>query len=257
MSFIDVHTHLSDRAFNQDLSCVRERYLNQGVVVAVDSGCDEATSKSALELSEKFNDVYFTAGVHPENAAKINDVNEIIPLLSHPKCLAVGETGFDKHYEGFNYEEQKSCFYKQILLANEYSLPLVIHSRDAASDTLDLLRENSDKLNSGFLMHCYSYSLELVDEFKRLGGYFSFGGVITFKNAKKAEIIKKVGIDRILFETDAPYLTPEPFRGRRNEQANVKFVYEYAASVFGVSVEELAMRVEDNFKMLFTKYSAK
>lgn len=257
MRFIDAHTHLSDVAFIEDLSAVRERYLSAGVIAAVDSGCDGATSKSALNLSEKFPEVYFTAGVHPENAANGGDIDEIIPLLVNKKCLAVGEAGFDKHYEGYDYEVQKACFLKQICLADKFKLPLVIHSRDAAADTLSVLKENVDKLNCGFLMHCYSYSLELVDEFKRMGGYFSFGGVITFKNAKKAEIIKRVGIDRILFETDAPYLSPEPLRGRRNEQANVKFVYEYAAGVLGVTVCELADCVEENFKRLFTKYSAK
>lgn len=257
MRLIDAHTHLSDAQFAPDLAEVRDRYLSEGVVAAVDSGCDYYSTKSACGLTDKYAEVYFTAGVHPENAASEGEVEKITPFLSHKKCVAVGEAGFDKHYEGYDFIKQKECFVKQIGLADKFGLPLVVHSREAAADTLDALKENADKLKNGFLMHCYSYSQETVKEFKRLGGYFSFGGVVTFKNAKKAEIIKEVGLDRIMFETDAPYLSPEPLRGRRNEQANVKFVYEYAASVFGISAEELSARAEENFKRLFKKYSAK
>lgn len=257
MRLIDAHTHLSDAKFAADTIEVRGRYLSAYVTAVVDSGCDLSSTESACALADKFPEVYFTAGVHPENADKKSDVDGIIPFLSHKKCIAAGEAGFDKHYGGYDFSTQKECFFKQIFLADKFGLPLVIHSREAALETLNTLKENVDKLKNGFLMHCYSYSQELVKEFKRLGGYFSFGGVITFKNAKKAEIIKEVGLDNIMFETDAPYLSPEPFRGRRNEQANVKFVYEYAASVFGISAEELSVRAEENFKRLFKKYSAK
>ena len=255
LNYIDVHTHLCDEKIKTQFDAVRDRYLSSNVNFVVDSGCSVITSKTCKDNAEKYNEVYFTAGVHPDDVNNYNDsdYNVLKELSTHKKCIAIGEIGLDYHYDGYNKEKQAYVFKTLLRLANSLNMPIVIHSRDACKDTLDILKEHKNYLNNGFLMHCYSESYETAKELLKLGAYFSFGGSLTFKNSKRGEVLKRLPIDRILFETDAPFLTPMPYRGQINESKNVTYVYNYVSNLLGVNEEELVKIVEGNFKRLFKK----
>ena len=253
LGFIDCHTHLTDGLLSSNIDKIRENYLKNGVDLVVDTGCSVNSSFLAQENSKKFSEIYYSAGIHPESANfySVEDVLKIESLLNDKKCLAVGEIGFDYHYDGYDKKLQKELFLAQLELANSYNLPIVVHSRDACQDTLNTLKENLDKLKNGFLMHCFSESKETAKEIIKMGGYFSFGGAITFKNSKKGEVLREIPIDRILVETDAPYLTPTPFRGQINEPKNVVYTYQKIAEIYNISVDELKIKVANNFSKLF------
>ncbi len=256
LNFIDVHTHLCDEKITVQFDGVRERYINANVNYVVDSGCSVKTSKSCMENAEKYNEVYFTAGVHPQEATDSFDYGDLPTLFNiakHKKCLAIGEIGLDYYWGGYDKDKQIKLFKELIYNADALNLPIVIHSRSACKDTVDILKANKPLLKNGFLMHCYSESYETAKELLKLGAYFSFGGALTFKNSKRGEVLKKLPIDRVLFETDAPFLTPMPFRGQVNEPSYVLYVYKYVAELIGMGLEELAKTVENNFKTLFKK----
>ena len=254
LSYIDTHTHLSDSKLIENITQIRQNYLNNNVKYVVDTGCDIKSSINCKNNAEKFSEVYFTAGIHPESANHFDGELDVVKtFLLHDKCIALGEVGLDYHYDGFDKNKQIRLFEKQIYLANEYGLPLVIHLRDACQDTLNVLKSNKKYLNNGFLMHCFSESYETSKELLDLNAYFSFGGAITFKNSKRGEVLKKLPIDRVLFETDAPYLTPHPYRGQLNEPKNVIYVYKYASELYSITEESLCEKVEKNFKYLFKK----
>ena len=253
LSYIDCHAHLTDSLLLNKIDEVRRGYLNSGVKLVVDTGHNLNSSYLASQNAKKFDEVYFTAGIHPDNANDfpIKDLYLIDGYLKDKKCIAVGEIGFDYHYEGYQKDLQKDLFLNQLEIANAYDLPIVVHSRDACLDTLTTLKENKDKLKNGFLMHCYSESVEVSKEILSLGGYFSFGGTITFKNSKRGEVLKQIPKDRILVETDSPYLTPVPKRGEINEPLNVVYTYQKIAEIYGVSINELVDIVKNNFCKLF------
>ena len=258
LNFIDVHTHLCDEKITVQFDGVRERYLNAGVNYVVDSGCGVDTSFSCMKNAEKYPEVYFTAGVHPQEATDkfdYNDMPRLIELGKHKKCIAIGEIGLDYYWGGYDKEKQIKLFKDLILVANDLDLPIVVHSRSACKDTVDILKENKSLLKNGFLMHCYSESYETAKELIKLGAYFSFGGALTFKNSRRGEVLQKLPVERILFETDAPYLTPVPFRGQVNESGYIIYVYRYVADLLGISVEKLQEITENNFRTLFTKIS--
>jgi TatD DNase family protein len=233
---------------------VRNAYLKAGVSAVVDSGYSYETSLSAKENAEKYSEVFFTAGYHPDVAGEVdfNAITKLKPLLKHEKCLAVGETGLDYHYLNFSKQQQNKAFRLQLDLAVETKLPVIVHSRDACKDTLDVLSEYAPRLK-GFLMHCYSESKETAKILTDLGAYFSFGGVTTFKNAKKDEIIKSIPKERILLETDCPYMAPEPFRGKMNTPEYMPYIYEKVASVYGETASDFAQTVKANFERFFKK----
>ena len=251
---IDAHCHLTDSRY-QSVKDVVDLAKESNVTVLVDSGWNLTNSRIAKENAQNFSGVYFTAGIHPSEANTYtqSDIDGIRALLTHPKCLAVGEIGLDYHYDGVIKENQFKLFKAQLELAKEFDLPVVIHSRDASNDVLSILREHKDCLKKGFLMHCYSESLEQAKNYIELGAYFSFGGVITFKNAKKDQILKAIPLDRILLETDSPYLTPEPFRGRTNQPKYVEHVYNRATSVLQVDENAFEKQIKANFYTLFKK----
>ncbi len=256
LSYIDVHTHLNDPKILCQFDGVRDRYLEKGVKFVVDSGCSVSTSVLCKNNAEKFSEVYFTAGVHPDEANSRFDYGDmpiLVELLKHKKCIAMGEIGLDYYYEGYDRERQIKLFLELIDIANSLDMPIVIHSRSACKDTVDILKANKSLLKNGFLMHCYSESYETAKELLKLGAYFSFGGSLTFKNSKRGEVLKGLPIDRILFETDAPYLTPMPFRGQVNESSYVLYVYDYVSKLLDMPIEVLANTVSMNFKTLFKK----
>ena len=258
--YIDVHCHLTGDEFDAvgGMDEVLARARENGVERVICSGFDLTSSKIAKGLAEEYEDVYFCAGFHPSELKKYNegDLDEVRALCSHEKCVAVGEIGLDYHFDDNPPKDvQKDLFHRQLVLADELGLPVVLHSRDAAQETLEFLREHKDLLKKGGLMHCYSYSAEMTADFIALGLAFSFGGPSTFKNGKKAqECIQRIPAHLLLSETDCPYLTPVPYRGTfPNEPKNVKYVVDNMAELLGENLKELKDTLMQNAKTLFFK----
>lgn len=258
--FIDVHCHLTGEEYAEigGVEGVIARAKAEGVTRIICSGFDLASSTIAYKIAKRYEEVYFCAGFHPSELDKYRDgdLERIAALCQDEKCVAVGEIGLDYHFDDNPPKEfQKELFIKQLRLADELGLPVVLHSRDAAKDTLDILTEHKALLQKSGLMHCYSYSPETAEEFLSIGLYFSFGGPCTFKNAKKVySSIERIPALRILSETDCPYLTPAPFRGVfPNEPKNIKFVVERLAELKGLATEELQNTIYENAKTLFFK----
>ncbi len=258
--FIDAHCHITGDEFENvgGVEGVLARAKEQGVSRIVCSGFDLPSSKRAKELAERHEEVYFCAGFHPSELYKYRDgdLDEIASLCKHEKCVAVGEIGLDYHFEDNPPKSmQRDLFVRQLRLANELGLPVVLHSRDSAQETLEILEANKDLLQKSGLMHCYSYSPEMAEKFLALGLYFSFGGPCTFKNAKKVwESVQRIPAHRILSETDCPYLTPVPFRGEfPNEPKNIPFIVERLAQLKEETIAEMTTQIAENAKKLFYK----
>ncbi|MBE5747352.1 MAG: TatD family deoxyribonuclease [Clostridiales bacterium] len=256
--YIDIHCHLTGGEYEEigGVDGVIARARENGVGRIVCSGFDLQSSYVAAEIATRYDDVYFTAGFHPSELDKYRDgdLEKLRALCGNEKCIAVGEIGLDYHFEDNPAPEtQRDLFIRQMELADEVGLPVVLHSRDAAQETLQLLQEHKGLLKKGGLMHCYSYSAEMLTDFLALGLYFSFGGPSTFKNAKKVqECVQRVPCGRILSETDCPYLTPVPFRGTfPNEPKNVKYIVENMAMLRGENEKELNKQILDNARTLF------
>lgn len=258
--YIDAHCHLTGDEYDEVGSVeevVRTAYEN-GVERMVCSGFDLTSSLQAKELAERFDGVYFCAGFHPSELAKLcdGDLEKIKSLCAHEKCVAVGEIGLDYHFDDNPPKDtQKRLFIEQMRIADELGLPIVVHSRDAAQDTLQILTEHKALLRHGGLMHCYSYSAEMTEDFLKLGFAFSFGGPCTFKNAKKVwDSVERIPAQRILSETDCPYLAPVPFRGEfPNQPKNVVHVVKRLAELKQMQEESLKQQIEENVKTLFFK----
>ena len=256
--YIDVHCHLTGDEFDAlgGVVAVIDRAKENGVERVICSGFDLASSKIAKDLASAYENVYFCAGFHPSELHKYQDgdLEEIRALCLHEKCVAVGEIGLDYHFDDNPPKEvQRELFERQLVLADELGLPVVLHSRDAAQETLEFLRAHKDLLKKGGLMHCYSYSPEMTADFMALGLSFSFGGPATWKNGKKAqECIQRIPAHLLLSETDCPYLTPAPFRGTfPNEPKNVKYVVEQMSALLNKNVEALKEQILHNAKTLF------
>lgn len=212
-------------------------------------GYNEATSREAVKDAGKYEGVYATVGLHPENVEEYNNFDYIYELAKNPKVVAIGEIGLDYHWGG-DKERQKELFIKQIEIANELGKPVVIHSRDADMDMLEILKNH--KIENGFVMHCFSSSTEILKEVLKLGAYVSIAGPVTFKNARSLiEVAKLIPEDKLLIETDAPYLTPEPFRGKRNETAYVVHTAQKIADLREISIEKLAEITTENAKRFY------
>lgn len=256
MGFFDSHSHLNDEKFDEDRDKVIKEIYESGTINFVTAGYSVESSKKAIEIANNYDFIYATAGVSPSDIPQTEEelwkqLSEIKDLVkNNKKVLAIGEIGLDYYWNTDNKEIQKKSFIEQIKLANELDLPIVIHTRDAVMDTIQLLKENEVK-NKG-IFHCCPQNRELIKEGLKLGFYISFAGPITFKNSKNAdEMINLVPNDRILIETDSPYLAPEPVRGTRNTPSNVKFVAQKIASSKGLSLEEVEkMTVENTKKIL-------
>ena len=258
--YIDIHCHLTGEEFEPlgGVEAVIRRAEEAGVSRMICSGFDLASSLQATELANRYESVYFCAGFHPSELKKYKsgDLDEIERLCKEEKCVAVGEIGLDYHYDDNPPKEmQRELFIKQMELASRLGLPVVLHSRDAAQDTVEILEENAGLLKKGGLMHCYSYSPEMAERFWKLGLCFSFGGTSTFKNAKKVqESVRRIPAPLILSETDCPYLTPEPFRGTfPNEPKLVKEVVKKLAELKEKTIEEMQTQIRENAARLFPK----
>ena len=258
--YIDVHCHLTGEEYEQigGMDALLANAKENGVGLMICSGFDLASSYIAKELSEKYEQIYFCAGFHPSelNKYQAGDLDRLKALCTHEKCVAVGEIGLDYHFEDNpSKETQREFFIKQMEIADELGLPVVIHSRDAAQETAELLQANAKLLNKGGLMHCYSYSPEMLSVFGKFGLRFSFGGPLTFKNAKKVQdCVKALDKRLLLSETDCPYLTPVPFRGEfPNQPKNVKYVVEQMSVLRNENEEELQRQILENARELFFK----
>ncbi|MCM3575884.1 MULTISPECIES: TatD family hydrolase [Mesobacillus] len=249
----DTHVHLNAEQFNDDLQEVIDRALDEGVTNMVVVGFDEATIKKAIELAEGYDFIYASVGWHPVDAIDMTQehLDWLRELSSHPKVVALGEMGLDYYWDKSPKDIQKEVFRKQIRLAKEVNLPIIIHNRDATADIVEILKEeNAGEV--GGIMHCYSGSVETALECIDMNFYISLGGPVTFKNAKKPkEVAESIPMDRLLVETDCPYLTPHPYRGKRNEPAYVKLVAEQIAELKGLTLEEVAGETAKNAKKLF------
>lgn len=249
----DTHAHLNATQFNEDVEQVIERARAEGVSHIVVVGFDRPTIERAMELAEQYSFIYAAVGWHPVDAIHMtdDDLMMIEQLAAHPKVVALGEMGLDYYWDQSPKDIQKEVFRKQIRLAKKVKLPIIIHNRDATADIVDILREeNAGEV--GGVMHCFSGSIEVARQCMDMNFYISFGGPVTFKNAKKPkEVAKEIPLDRLLIETDCPYLTPHPFRGKRNEPSYVKYVAEAIAELKGLSFEEVAQKTSDNAKRLF------
>ncbi len=251
--FIDTHCHLDDEKFTDIIKTVKT-FEVANVGIAINMGCNLQSSIKSKELAENFQSIYFAVGFHPSDAHDfdLEVMKEIKKLSLHEKCVAIGEIGLDYHWEPFDKEKQKTVFNLQLDLANDECLPVSVHSRDATKDVLDILKSNMPK--SGGVMHCFSGSKETAKELLDLGFYLGFGGTVTFKNASNLkEVAKYVPMDRILTETDCPYLSPEPFRGQRNEPKNIPIIAKYLAELKGVFLEVMENTLYSNAKNLFKK----
>ncbi len=253
LKLVDVHAHLSDGLLLADLDNVRREYLEKGVSLVIDSGCSLKNVKNCALNSQKYSEVYFTAGLHPEHSNAQNELDQILNYAKCEKCVAIGEIGLDYHYEGYNKNEQKQAFITQLEFACSVGLPVVIHSRDACFDTVSILTEHKNLLKNGFLMHCYSESLETAKQLLKLGAHFSFGGSLTFKNSNRIEVFKNLPLEVLHLETDSPYLTPTPYRGNRNSPKFIDITYDFVANSLGIDKEFLAEKLYNNAINFFKK----
>ena len=255
MTYIDTHAHLNDKTLYPIREQVRQSYLSAGIEKVINVGCNLPAALLAKSIAKEYEECYFTVGVHPEDANTVDEKTlfELEKAAGDKKCVAIGEAGLDYHYSKDNVDEQKSAFLKQIDLAQKTGLPLVIHSRDATADTLGIVKNNLEKLKNGFLLHCFSGSKEVAEIYNSMGAYFSFGGVVTFKNGKKEEVIKAIPMTKILVETDCPYMSPEPHRGEVNEPKNIPYIVKKIASIYGEDEEVVKKITGENALRFFGK----
>lgn len=258
MEFFDSHSHYNDEKFDEDREEIIKDTYESGITKFVCAGYNIDSSLFSLELSKKYDFIYSICGISPNDIPQseeelwkdIAKITEIVKENKSKKLVAIGEIGLDYYWNKENKELQKEAFEKQIDLANELELPIVIHSRDASVDTIEMIRNH--KINKAGIFHCCQPNQEMVRQALELGYYISFAGPITFKNSRNApDVIKMVPIDRILIETDSPYLTPEPNRGKRNDCRNVKYVAQKIAELKNVPIEEIAKITYDNAKRIF------
>lgn len=250
----DSHAHLNDERFDEDRDELIKSLREKNVDLVVNPGADIETSKSAVELSNKYDFIYAAVGVHPHDVSELDDsaIETLREMATkNNKVVAIGEIGLDYYYDHSPREVQKEWFKKQILLANELKLPIIIHDRDAHADTFDIIKEyKSDEI--GCVLHCYSGSVELAREYIKMGCYISIPGTVTFKNSRKVrEVAREITLDKLFIETDSPYMAPEPHRGKRNDPSLVTFVADKIAQEKGISYEEVCEKTKENAKIFF------
>ncbi len=252
--FIDTHAHLTDRQFSDDVDIVIENAFQSGIRKIITSGYDLKSSQDAILLAQQYEGLFVSVGVYPENIYEYNEEveNEIIKLAQNSKVVAIGEIGLQYTANMPSKEKQKEVFLKQLKLAYELKKPVVIHCRDAYMDMLNLLKDNKNLISNGGTFHCFSGSIEIAKEILELGFHVSVGGVSTFKNAVSVkEMVKFLPIDRIVLETDCPYLTPTPFRGKRNEPKYILSIAENLAQIKNINIEDVGKKTSENARRLF------
>ena len=251
----ETHTHFDDKAFDEDREEAIKAALAAGVARLVNVGASMKSSKASLDLANKYPEFLAAIGVHPEDCADLteNDMDILEEYSKDENAIAIGEIGLDYYWDDPERAVQKKWFARQTELAKKVKLPVIIHSREAAADTLDILRSEG-AADVGGIMHCYSYSKEMAKDFLDLGFYIGVGGVVTFKNGKKLkEVVEYVPLDRIVTETDSPYMAPVPMRGKRNTSEYLPYIISEIAAIKGVTVEEVERVTFENAVRLFGK----
>lgn len=249
MKLIDTHCHLN-KEYYENVETVIKEAVSDNVEYLIVSSCSPENWEENINLINKYKNVYLNISLHPEYGNEEIDYDLYLEKMkkiikSNSKIIAIGEIGLDYHYDNTNQDRQKDLFIKQIMLAKEYKLPIVIHTRDATKDTIDILK----KFNIKGIIHCFSGSLETAREYINMGFYLGIGGVVTFKNSKLKDVIKEIGLDSIVLETDSPYLSP--IRGNKNFPKNIKIIAEYIASLLNISVEEVSKKTTLNVKKIY------
>lgn len=250
-NIFDTHTHYDDSRFDEDRDELISSLNQKGVSQVVNCGCDLNSSLSTVKLSEKYDFIYAAVGVHAHEAndATEEDFCQIEKLYSHKRVVAVGEIGLDYHYDFSPRERQLEVFERQLILANRLGLPVIVHDREAHEDTMRLLKKHRPK----GVVHCFSGSAEMAKEIIKLGMYIGIGGAVTFKNAKKpVEVVEMLPLDRLLLETDAPYMTPVPFRGTRCDSSHIAYTAQKIAEIRNTDTQQLIDICNKNAKNLFS-----
>lgn len=262
MKIFETHAHFDDECYDEDRdSLINEMLGPEGIIEAiVNVGASFKGCKESVLLASKYEHIYAAIGLHPEDIESLDDevINWIIKeAKTNENVVAIGEIGLDYHYDEPDKELQKEAFKKQLIMASDLNKPIIIHSRDACKDTLDILRETLDSkgehvYKNGGIIHCYSYSKEAALDFIKLGFHIGVGGVVTFKNAKKLkEAVEVIPLDRLVLETDSPYMAPEPHRGSRNDSRNIQYVARKIAEIKKLTEQEIIDITNQNAKKLF------
>lgn len=249
----DTHAHYDDEAFDEDRDEVLTSLREWGVGTVVNVGASMEGSRRSVSLSEEYEFVYSAVGVHPDEVGELReeDMEWMREQLQKPKVVAVGEIGLDYYWDKEGHDLQKKWFLRQLELAKELKKPVIIHSREAAADTMELLKANYHG-EMPMVMHCYSYSMEMAREYRKMGLYLGIGGVLTFKNAKKLkETVLESPMEYLLLETDCPYLAPVPNRGKRNDSGMLKYVVQELAALKGITPEEVIRITEENARRFY------
>ena len=249
--YFDSHAHYNDERSVEDREQLLELLPQKGVKYVVNAGADMQSSCAGIKLAEKYEYIYATVGVHPHDVEEMTeeDLERLKELSVHPKVVAIGEIGLDYYYDHSPREKQKEWFKKQLELAKELSLPIVIHSREACQETFDMISESGIKEG---VIHCFSGSKEMAKEYIKKGFYIGVGGAVTFKNARKTvEVVEAIPLESIVIETDCPYLTPIPHRGKRNDSSYLEYIAEKIAEIKGIQADEVGQVTLQNAKNLY------
>lgn len=247
--YIDTHCHLS-KDYYQDIDFIVSENINAGISKMILSGCDKKSISESIMYAEKYENIYVTIGYHPEEVFNVSmdEVNQLKDIIKNcKKVVGIGEIGLDYHYEKESKKKQILLFEKQLKLAEELNLPVVIHSRDAVMDTINCLQ----KYNVKGIIHCFSGSLGVANTYIKMGFKLGIGGVVTFKNSKLGEVIKNISLEHIVLETDSPYLTPDPYRGKVNSSKYIPVIAQRLSSLYDVSLEEISKITTENALNLF------
>ena len=249
----DTHAHYDDDAFDEDRDTLLGEIFSSGICCITDVGASVKSSKSAVALSKKWSQIYAAVGVHPDSTADMTeeDIETLRSLAQEKKVVAIGEIGLDYYWDNSPREVQKKWFERQLELAREVDLPVIIHSREAAKDTMDIMREAAKAGNTG-VIHCYSYAAPMAKEYISMGFFIGIGGVLTFKNARVIkEVASEIPLSSIVLETDSPYLSPEPNRGKRNSSLNLPYVVMAIAEIKGITTAEVEDITWENAMKLY------
>lgn len=251
--YFESHAHYDDERFDEDRDILLASFPAEGIETVVNASSDIKSSKASIALSEKYPFFYAAVGVHPHEVENITeaDIDELRELSKHPKVVAIGEIGLDYYYDLSPRDLQRHWFKRQLELADELKMPVIIHSRDAAQECFDIIK-NSNVRNG--VIHCYSGSAEMAEEYIKMGFYIGVGGSLTFKNNKKGvETVERIPIEKILIETDSPYLAPVPYRGKRNDSRLLKYVVERISQIKNIPENDICNITKNNAQNLFIK----
>ena len=249
----DSHAHYDDEAFDKDRDRLLSTLEEQGVGCIVNVGASFQGAKDSVELSMRYPHVYAAVGVHPDHVGELDEakMQQLREMCAMKKTVAVGEIGLDYYWDKESHELQKEWFERQMELAKEVDLPIIVHSREAAQDTFDLIKSEHAGTTGG-VIHCFSGSKEMAKEYVKMGYYIGIGGVVTFKNAKKLkQVVQEIPLESIVLETDCPYLAPVPYRGKRNSSLYLPYVAEEIAALKGAAAEDVVLQTEENARKLY------